>query len=116
MDAVKEGAIPGVTDYTFSVYKTLVDIGSNYDTAVSFIMHPAVKRIVDAYNRGKSIYTEENVKPITEALRVLAEDAGIDTEDIYGNKALINALNAKFGREYDLYKNNSIILDADEAV
>lgn len=114
LDAVKEGAIPGVTDYTFSVYKTLVDIGSNYKTAVSFIMHPAVKRIVDAYNEGKSIYTQENVKPITEALRVLAEDAGINTDDIYGNKTLINALNAKFDRKYDLYKNNSIILDADE--
>ncbi len=114
LDAVKEGAIPGVTDYTFSVYKTLVDIGSNYDTAVSFIMHPAVKRIVNAYNNGKSIYTEENVQPITEALKQLAEDAGIDTTNIYGNKALIKALNAKFNRSYDLYKNNHIILDAEQ--
>lgn len=74
LDAVKEGAIPNVNDFTFAVYKTLADIGSNYDTAVGFIMQPAITRIVNAYNANKSIYSDKHNKPIEEAIRSLGKE------------------------------------------
>ena len=59
LDAIKEGAIPNVNSYTFATYKTLVNVGSDYKTAISFIMQPGITRIVDAYNKTNSIYSEE---------------------------------------------------------
>lgn len=69
LDAVKEGAIPNVNDFTFAVYKTLPDIGSNYDTTIAFIMQPAISRIVEEYNANKSIYAEDTSKPIHNAIK-----------------------------------------------
>ena len=74
LDAVKEGAIPNVNDFTFAVYKTLPDIGSNYDTTIAFIMQPAISRIVEEYNANKSIYSDKHNKPIEEAIRSLGKE------------------------------------------
>ena len=57
LDAIKEGPIPNVNDYTFQVYKLFPDLGSDYETGVSFIMQPGISRIVAAYNSNKSIYS-----------------------------------------------------------
>ena len=69
LDAMKSGPVPNVNKYTFGVYKTLVDIGSRYDTAVGFIMHPAVAVINNYYNRTNSIYANDvSTKYIESAL------------------------------------------------
>lgn len=81
LDAIKEGAAPNVNDFTFGVYKSFVDMGSDYDTAIGFMAQPAVSRIVEAYNNNKSIFTGFNTNPIQQALRSLAEDIGINTRD-----------------------------------
>ena len=78
-DAVKEGAIPNVNEYTFAAYKLFPEIGSNYDTAVSFIMQPGISRIVDAYNRSESVFSNDNRNPIYEAIKSIAIDLGIKT-------------------------------------
>lgn len=72
LDAVKEGAIPNVNDYTFQVYKIFPDIGSDYNTSIPFIMQNGVKRIVDAYNSNKSIYTFGSRNPIHTAIKEVA--------------------------------------------
>lgn len=72
LDAVKEGAIPNVNDLTFKVYKTFVDVGSDYETAIGFIMQPAITEIVKAYNKNKSIYSETYNNPIQAAKEVIA--------------------------------------------
>lgn len=72
LDAVKEGAIPNVNDFTFQVYKTLPDIGSDYYTAVAFIMQPGITEIVKAYNANKSIYAKNSSNPINTAFKVVA--------------------------------------------
>ena len=72
LDAVKEGAIPNVNDYTFQVYKIFPDIGSDYNTGIPFIMQNGVKRIVDAYNSNKSIYTFGSRNPIHTAIKEVA--------------------------------------------
>ena len=117
LDAVKEGAIPNVNDFTFAVYKTLADIGSNYDTAVGFIMQPAITRIVNAYNANKSIYSDKHNKPIEEAIKSLGEEilnAYHIKTDKMNLKQIVDKVNALIGTKYDLDKHNNITLSPDE--
>lgn len=117
LDAVKEGAIPNVNDFTFAVYKTLADIGSNYDTAVGFIMQPAITRIVNAYNANKSIYSDKHNKPIEEAIKSLGKEI-LETYHIKTDKMnlgeIVIRVNGLLGTKYDLDKHNDIILSPDE--
>lgn len=117
LDAVKEGAIPNVNDFTFAVYKTLVDIGSNYDTAVGFIMQPAITRIVNAYNANKSIYSDKHNKPIEEAIASLGKEI-LNAYHIKTDKMNLNDIvarvNALLGVKYSLDKHNDITLSPDE--
>ena len=116
LDAVKEGAIPNVNDFTFAVYKTLADIGSNYDTAVGFIMQPAITRIVNAYNANKSIYSDKHNKPIEEAISSLGKEI-LETYHIKTDKMnledIINKVNITLNANYSLDKHNDIILSPD---
>nr|DAG98976.1 MAG TPA: hypothetical protein [Crassvirales sp.] len=117
LDAVKEGAIPNVNDFTFAVYKTLADIGSNYDTAVGFIMQPAITRIVNAYNANKSIYSDKHNKPIEEAIKSMGR-AILETYHIKTDKMnlgeIIDRVNGLLGTKYSLDNHNDIILSPDE--
>lgn len=117
LDAVKEGAIPNVNDFTFAVYKTLADIGSNYNTAVGFIMQPAITKIVNAYNANKSIYSDKHNKPIEEAIRSLGKEI-LNTYHINTDKMnlgeIVARVNGLLGTKYSLDKHNDIILSPDE--
>ena len=117
LDAVKEGAIPNVNDFTFAVYKTLADIGSNYDTAVGFIMQPAITRIVNAYNANKSIYSDKHNKPIEEAIKSLGKEIlgtyHIKTDNMNLGE-IIARTNALLGVKYSLDEHNDITLSPDE--
>lgn len=117
LDAVKEGAIPNVNDFTFAVYKTLADIGSNYDTAVGFIMQPAITIIVNAYNANKSIYSDKHNKPIEEAIKSLGKEI-LETYHIKTDKMnlgeIVARVNELLGTKYSLDKHNDIILSPDE--
>lgn len=117
LDAVKEGAIPNVNDFTFAVYKTLADIGSNYDTAVGFIMQPAITRIVNAYNANKSIYSDKHNKPIEEAIkstgRAILETYHINTDKMNLGE-IVDRVNGLLGTKYSLDKHNNITLSPDE--
>ena len=114
LDAVKEGAIPNVNDFTFAVYKTLPDIGSNYDTTVAFIMQPAISRIVEEYNANKSIYAEDTSKPIHNAIKKLAIEMNIGVTEDDSIKTVIDKINTALGTEYSLTSNNGVILDYKE--
>lgn len=114
LDAVKKGAVPNVNEFTFAVYKTFPDVGSNYKTGVAFMMHPAVTRIVNAYNKGKSVYSEDSAQPIVDALKEVAEELGVDTSSLYSGKMVVEAINDKLGTDYSFIKNNNIILDEEQ--
>lgn len=114
LDAVKEGAIPNVNDFTFAVYKTLPDIGSNYDTTVAFIMQPAISRIVEEYNANKSIYAENTSKPIHNAIKKLAIEMNIGVTEDDNIKTVIDKVNTALGTEYSLTSNNRVILNYKE--
>lgn len=114
LDAVKEGAIPNVNDFTFAVYKTLPDIGSNYDTTCAFIMQPAISRIVSEYNANKSIYAEETSKPIENAIKKLAIELNIGVTEEDSVQKAIDKINTVFKTDYSLTENNNIVLDYDD--
>lgn len=114
LDAVKKGAVPNVNEFTFAVYKTFPDVGSNYKTGVAFMMHPAVTRIVNAYNKGKSVYSEDSAQPIVDALKEIAEELGVDTSSLYSGKMVVEAINDKLGTDYSFIKNNNIVLDEEQ--
>lgn len=90
LDAIKEGAIQNVNDLTFGVYKLFPNIGSDYMTAVSFMMQPGITRVVEAYNKNKSIYAKGYENPVNAAIRAIAKELGIDTK-----KASIQFIEAK---------------------
>ena len=117
LDAVKEGTIPNVNDFTFAVYKTLADIGSNYDTAVGFIMQPAITKIVNAYNANKSIYSDKHNKPIEEAIKSTGKEI-LNTYHINTDKMnlgeIVARVNGLLGTKYSLDKHNDITLSPDE--
>ena len=102
LDAIKEGAAPNVNDLTFAVYKTFVDIGSDYDTAIGFMAQPAVSRIVEAYNKNKSIFTGFNTNPLQQAIRSLAEDLGIKVKDKKGKGIALNKLIDELNSNHEL--------------
>lgn len=104
LDAIKEGAAPNVNDLTFAVYKTFVDIGSDYDTAIGFMAQPAVSRIVEAYNRNKSIFTDFNTNPLQQAIRELAKDMGISVTDKKGKGISINEIIKQINNNEELKK------------
>lgn len=114
LDAVKEGAIPNVNDFTFAVYKTLPDIGSNYDTTIAFIMQPAISRIVEEYNANKSIYAEDTSKPIHNAIKKLAIEMNIGVTEDDNIKTVIDKVNTALSTEYSLTSNNRVILNYKE--
>ncbi len=104
LDAIKEGAAPNVNDLTFAVYKTFVDIGSDYDTAIGFMAQPAVSRIVEAYNKNKSIFTDFNTNPLQQAIRELASNIGIVVKDKKGKGISITKLIKEINNNEELKK------------
>lgn len=92
LDAIKEGAAPNVNDLTFAVYKSFVDVGSDYDTAIGFMAQPAISRLVEAYNNNKSIFTGFNTNPLQQAIRSLAKDMGIPVKNKNGKNISFNQL------------------------
>lgn len=77
LDAIKEGAIKNENDYTFAAFKTLIDVGIDYKTAIRFLRQPVISRVVKAYNENKSIYVKGNFNPIHSAIKELAIENGI---------------------------------------
>lgn len=96
LDAVKEGAIPNVNDLTFQVYKLFPDLGSDYNTGVSFIMQPGISRIVEAYNSSKSIYSRGKKNPVHAAIKSVAKELlamdGVEVTDRMSVDTVINML------------------------
>lgn len=108
LDAIKEGAIPNENDFTFAVFKCLPDIGIDYDTAVSFIMQPAVSRIVDKYNSNKSIYNTGYSNPIFDSIKEIISELGIE---VNANDTL-ETLRDKINKDKDLLAQFNNVISA----
>ena len=114
LDAIKEGNIPNVNELTFGIYKMFPDLGSDYRTAVSFMMTPGVSRVVSFYNANRSIYAEvnpnrknDNRQFVMDAVRQIAVEQGIAGEfDKYSE--ILQKLEDAYG---DVIKNTFGIAD-----
>ena len=100
LDAIKEGAIPNVNDFTFQVYKLFPDLGSNYETAIAFIMQPGVTEIVNAYNSTKSIYSDERAKPIEIAIRNIATKLIGKAAENMSIENILNTIDKKYKLQF----------------
>lgn len=98
LDAIKEGTIINENEYTFSSFKTLIDLGADYDTAIAFIMQPGITLINNEYYETNSKYVNSYGNPILSSLRNVGKRLGIkiDKKDINQYtpvKAIIEAIN-----------------------
>lgn len=100
LDAVKEGAIPNVNDFTFQVYKLFPDLGSNYETAIAFMLQPGVTEIVNAYNSSKSIYSDERAKPIEIAIRNIATKLIGKAAENMSIENILNTIDKKYKLQF----------------
>lgn len=85
LDAIKEGAVYNETLYTFGVFKTLVDLGIDYKTAIAFIEQPAITRINEINNKYNSVYVSDKGNIRIEAIKEAIVNLGIkgfDSESI----------------------------------
>lgn len=101
LDAIKEGAIPNVNDFTFAAFKTLANIGCDYKTAVSFIMQPGVTEIVNAYNTNKSVFATSQGNAIHTAIRTIATRLGVKADSSVPITAVLASLNKTYGKKFN---------------
>ena len=101
LDNIKEGSLPNLNDYTFATFKTLLNIGLDYTTAVGFLMQPGITEIVKAYNTKKSIFTNVTGNPIHAAIRSVAKKLGVDSSDNVGITQVLASLNKRYGKAFN---------------
>jgi len=77
LDAVKEGAILNETEDTFGVFKTMLDLGMDYYTAIGFLAQPTITRLVEEFDKGNSIYISDKVNAINQMFVNIAKELGI---------------------------------------
>lgn len=99
LDAIKTGAIYNENKYTFGTFKTLIDLGTDYETAIAFLMQPGVTEIVNANNKIDSVYINESGNPIRNAVKSVANRLGLTvagrTIDVYSNyDDVLNIINS----------------------
>lgn len=99
LDVIKEGTIYNENNYTFGTFKTLIDVGIDFNTAVAFLMQPAVTRIVNNYHSANSMFTEDNksnknsVTHVNKAIKDLAIELGLkDITERSSLKSIINTI------------------------
>lgn len=106
LDAIKSGTVYNENEYTFGVFKTLLDIGSDYITAIAFLQQPAVTEIVNAYFKTNSIFTNiGNKSPIKVAITELAKKYNIKVDgkeiaDFTSTNDILGELTKLYGKEF----------------
>ena len=78
LDAIKEGALINETDYTFGTFKTLIDLGIDYRTAISWLMQPAISRLNAINNSTNSIYIGGKINPVYQAVVDIYTELGFN--------------------------------------
>ena len=76
LDAIKEGAIYNENEFTFGTFKTLIDTGIDYRTAIAFLMQPSISIINEVNNETNSIYINSGGNVIKNAIKRIAANAG----------------------------------------
>jgi hypothetical protein len=97
LDVIKEGTVPGVNTYTFGVYKTFLNVGSDFNAAISFIMQPGVLKVVQEYEKNNSVFAIGYGSPIENSIKALAKQLGLDISSATPIAIVFSQLNEKYG-------------------
>lgn len=109
LDVMKEGAIHNENTYTFNAFKTIVDFGSNYDTAIGFMWQPAIDILVRKWKETNSVLAEGTKNPLTEAIREVAHSLGFGEKvNFAGRKKLIKTIDKSYGETFKKLFNLSV--------
>lgn len=119
LDAIKEGSIFNENEFTFGTFKTLIDTGMDYRTAIAFLMQPAITTINEVNNESNSLYLTGGGNTVQKAIKRIAAKAGFklgvtDITDysnyesvllaLNSNEQFINAYRELFGAEISTQK------------
>jgi hypothetical protein len=77
LDAIKSSTIPNENEYTFGAFKTLVDIGTNYKTAIAFLTQPAITYINEEVAASNSLYGKTFQAIVPNAIKRVLINGGI---------------------------------------
>lgn len=99
LDAIKEGSIFNENEFTFGTFKTLIDTGMDYRTAIAFLMQPAITTINEVNNESNSLYLTRGGNTVQKAIKRIAAKAGFklgatDITDYSNYESILLALNS----------------------
>lgn len=99
LDAIKEGSIFNENEFTFGTFKTLIDTGMDYRTAIAFLMQPAITTINEVNNESNSLYLTGGGNIVQKAIKRIAAKAGFklgatDITDYSNYESVLLALNS----------------------
>lgn len=99
LDAIKEGSIFNENEFTFGTFKTLIDTGMDYRTAIAFLMQPAITTINEVNNESNSLYLTGSGNTVQKAIKRIAAKAGFklgatDITDYSNYESVLLALNS----------------------
>lgn len=99
LDAIKEGSIFNENEFTFGTFKTLIDTGMDYRTAIAFLMQPAITTINEVNNESNSLYLTGGGNTVQKAIKRIAANAGFklgatDITDYSNYESVLLALNS----------------------
>ena len=99
LDAIKEGSIFNENEFTFGTFKTLIDTGIDYRTAIAFLMQPAITTINEVNNESNSLYLTGGGNTVQKAIKRIAAKAGFklgatDITDYSNYESILLALNS----------------------
>lgn len=111
LDAVKIGAIYNETEDTFGVFKTMLDLGIDYYTAMAFLAQPQITDLVNEFDKGNSLYFDEKPNAFKQSLLNLATNIGITDLNIYNG---INTIFNKIAESLNLTNEKGELLTYNE--
>lgn len=99
LDAIKEGSIFNENEFTFGTFKTLIDTGMDYRTAIAFLMQPAITTINEVNNESNSLYLTGGGNSVQKAIKRIAAKVGFklgatDITDYSNYESVLLALNS----------------------
>lgn len=99
LDAIKEGSIFNENEFTFGTFKTLIDTGMDYRTAIAFLMQPAITTINEVNNESNSLYLTGGGNTVQKAVKRIAAKAGFklgatDITDYSNYESVLLTLNS----------------------
>ena len=99
LDAIKEGSIFNENEFTFGTFKTLIDTGMDYRTAIAFLMQPAITTINEINNESNSLYLTGGGNAVQKAIKRIAAKTGFklgatDITDYSNYESVLLALNS----------------------